>query len=423
MREACNRVRRQGRAMGDRRVAVAGVLAMVVALGLVRAAEQEKGDALEAQRCPRPAEFASVFSFGYAGDSMPKDDARFEALLAKLKGAGFNTVHCVHSDGRLALCKKHGVRMMVDLLAPEHHVYKGVEAAKALCEKLRGRPEAWGYAIWHDNIGKTYDGRKRDIANVRTWDPTHPAFCGTYRTYGMSHLTNADVMGYYDYHWKRGREQHFPHLLAYTKWAAERNACFYRWVATDSGIPGKGNHNRSLYTANTSIACGLKGILWFLGTTLVNPNSLEWTAAGGDIAKVNKEVMPLSEKIGMLGNPVAIYSTPITKTANNDALPDGKASMMPQGLERNAFPKEFWLQPAGGEFVMGVFKAQGGGDALFLANHNAYAEQSVTLRLAKAAKLSLFNRVEGRWQPLPIANSAATVPLGPAGGELVRVDD
>ena len=387
------------------------------------AAEPKQDAAMEKQRCPRPAEFANVFSFGYAGDHMPKDDARFEALLTKLKEAGFNTIHCVYTDRRLELCKKHGLQVMVDLLAPEHHVYKTVEATQALCEKLRGRPGVWGYAIWHDSIGKTYDGRRRDINNVRTWDPTHPAFCGTYRTYGMSHVTNADVMGYYDYHWKRGREQHFPHLLTYGKWAAERNAIFYRWVETDAGIPGKGNYSRSLYTATTSIACGLKGILWFLGTTLMDPNSLELTAAGGDITKVNQEIMPLSEKVMKLGNPVAIYSTAITKTANNEALPDGKASMMPPGLEQNGFPREFRLQPVGGEFVMGVFKAEGGADAFFLANHNAYAEQSVTLKLARTTRLSLFDGSGGRWQLLPVTDLAVTFKLGPAGGALLRAGD
>ncbi|MBM4038434.1 MAG: hypothetical protein FJ290_07960 [Planctomycetes bacterium] len=155
----------------------------------------------------------------------------------------------------------------------------------------------------------------------------------------------------------------------------------------------------------------------------MDPNSLEWTPAGGDIAKVNREILPLGEKIAKLGNPVAIYSTPITKTANNEALPDGKASMMPPGLENNAFPKDFGLQPAGGEFVMGVFKAEGGADAFFLANHNAYAEQSVTLRLAKAARFSLFDGSTGRWQPLPATNQAVTFKLGPAGAALLRLGD
>src|SRR5262245_10569264 len=44
--------------------------------------------ALEKQRCPKPTEFAVVFSFGYAGDHMPKDDDKFEELLKKIKAGG-----------------------------------------------------------------------------------------------------------------------------------------------------------------------------------------------------------------------------------------------------------------------------------------------------------------------------------------------
>ena len=96
---------------------------------------------------------------------------------------------------------------------------------------------------------------------------------------------------------------------------------------------------------------------------------------------------------------------------------------MPPGLENSAFPKDFALQPDGGEFVMGVFKAEGGMDAFFLANHNAYAEQSVTLKLRKAAKLSHFDGPTGRCQPLPAANHAVAPKLVPASGALLRAGD
>lgn len=396
---------------------LAGVAALALCLCLATAGQAA---ALETQRCPKPAELANVFSFGYGGDTMPKEDARFEELLGKIKAAGFNTIHCTYTAGRLALCKKHGVKMMIDLLAAEHHVYKNLDGAKALCAKLRGNPDVWGYNIYNDNFGKRGAGRKRDVNSVRTWDPTHPAYCGTYRTHGMRHLTNADVFGYYDFHWKRGPHYNFPHLLRYSAWARERKAVFYRWVWASSGLPGKGNYNRSLHTVTTSIACGLKGVLWFLATQMMSPKTLEWSAVGRDIAKVNEQFMPLSKEIAALGNPVAIYSTPITKTNKDRALPDGKASMMPPGLERNAFPEDFWLQPARGELVMGVFRDDQGRDAVFLANHNCYAEQAVTLKLTKPLKVGLFDRGAREWRALPVANNTLSFTLGPAAGELLR---
>jgi len=404
--------------------AILPAIACMVLAPPARSAGLDDQDAakLEKQRCPKPKALASVFSFGYGGDDMPRDDARFEELLVKVKEGGFNVIHCTYTDKRLELCKKHGVQMMVHLLHEEtHHVYKSPDKAKAVCEKLRGNPDVWGYNVWNDTFAKSVEGRKRDINSVRTWDPTHPAFSGTYRSIGMSRLTNPDVFGYYDFHWKRGVGQHFPRLLEYAKWAQERDAWFYSWFSVTSGLPGKGNFNRNLWSANTGIACGLKGILWFLATDMMNGKSLTWTAHGQDIIKVNAEIMPLKLEIAKLGNPIAIYSTPIT-TCNNEPLPGGKTEMMPPGLEGRAFPKDFWIQPAGGEFLMGVFQDDQKRGAVFLANHNAYAEQKVTLKATRSVKASQFNRKDGTWQPLEVKDGTLTLPLAPGGGELLRFE-
>jgi hypothetical protein len=378
---------------------------------------------LEKQRCPKPAEFASAFSFGYAADSMPQPDDRFERLLRTIKEGGFNTIHCTHTDRRLALCKKHRIQMMIDLLAAPHHVYRNPDKARALCLKLRDNPDVWGYNIWNDTFGHRGGGRRRDINAVRRWDPTHPAYCGTYRTHGMRDLVNADVLGYYDFHWKRGTGQHFPHLLAYRNWARQRNAWFYAWLATGSGRPGKGNFNRCLYSANTSIACGLKGVLWFLGTALLDRETLKWTATGQDIVKVNKEIMPLRRELARVGNPSAVCSTPVRRTLNDRPLPDGKKAMLPPGLERNAFPKGFWLQPMSGEFLLGAFRDGKKRDVVFLANHNAYAAQKVALKLALPLRAEWFNRKEGTWQALKGKGGVIRLGLAPAGGELLRFQD
>lgn len=376
---------------------------------------------LEKQRCPKPGEFALVFSAGYAGNSLPTDDAKFEALLVKLKEGHFNTVHTTFTDKRLELCKKHGLKLMIDFLAPEHHVYKSPEKCQAIAEKLRGNLDVWGYNIWNDPIGKTGEGRRRDVNNVRQWDPTHPAYIGTYRTAGTRHLANADLLGYYDFHWERGRDSHFGHLQHFSRLARDNNAWFYSWLATTAGQPGKGNFNRSLYSANTSIACGQKGILWFLGGKLMSLDRLEWTEAGKDILKVQAEIAPLVQELAKIGNPSAIYSTPITRTMNNDPLPPEQKERMPPGLEQARIPAEFPIQAKAGEFVMGVFQPDAGKKvgALFLANHNAYMEQAVEL-LLRGVKLEQYVRKTRRWEPLPVAGDIARVSLTPGGGELLR---
>ncbi len=373
---------------------------------------------LEKQRCPKPKQFALVFSNGYAGDQMPRDDEQFAALLGKIKEAGFNVIHCTYTDKRLDLCKKHGVQMMIDLLAEEHHVYKTPEKAKEVCEKLKGDDAVWGYNIWNDPMGKSAEGRRRDVNNVRTWDPTHPAFVGTYRTDGMKHLANADLLGYYDFHWKRGLGQHFPHLVSYNAWARERDAWFATWLSATSGQAGKGNFNRCLWSANTSIACGLKGVLWFLATDLMDKDKLEWTERGQDIIKVHKEIAPLTQELAKLGNPTSIWSTTVTRTANNEPVPDGKA-VLPAGLEKNPFPEDAWLVATKGEVLVGVFETDKERCA-FLANHNAYAEQAVVLKIKDKVRVSQFDRKKGEWKGLDLKEGEVQLDLTPGGGELLR---
>ncbi len=399
-------------------------LTTIAALSVLASSQlvADDSDKLEKQRCAKPKQFALVFSMGYAADHLPADADKFAALLDKIKEAGFSTIHCTYTEKRLELCKKHGVQMMVDLLAPDVHVYNAPEKAQALCEKLKDNPTVWGYNIWNDPMGKSAEGRHRDVNNFRTWDPTHPAFVGTYRTDGMTHLANAELLGYYDFHWKRGLQQHFDHLLAYNSWARERDAWFYSWLSATSGQAGKGNFNRCLWSANTSIACGLKGILWFLGTDLIDMDKLEWTERGRDIVKVQKEIVPLASELAHLGNPSQIYSTPVTRSANNEPFPEGKSDTMPPGLGKSRFPDDAWLQPNKGEFLAGIFDKTEKGATVFLANHNAYAEQDVVLKINNVSSVRQFDRATSKWKTVEIKDGTISLTLAPAAGELLRFD-
>jgi len=379
--------------------------------------------ALMTRRCPKPAQFGLVFSFGYGSDQMPKDDARFEALLVKIKQAGFNVIHTSYTEQRLELCEKHGVKLMVDLLDVEnHHVYKSIEKAQAVAEKLRGEAAVWGYNIWNDHMRGSEAGRERDINKVRTWDPTHPAYGGGCANDNNRLLVNADVMGYYDFHWERGIHLHFPHLLEYLEGARKYDSYVYTWL---SWRPYKysDHYHRSLWSANTCIACGYKGIMWFLGSGFMDTNTLEWKQGKTHVLDVHKQIVPLGDEIMKLGLPVAVYSTPITKTNEDKPLPDGKPQTMPPGLQNNGFPRDFWIQPAGGEFLMGVFKDETDRDAIFVVNHNSQAPQKVILRLGKPAIASLFDRGEAAWRSVEVNNNTLSFDLGKAAGELLRFEE
>jgi hypothetical protein len=406
---------------------VAAVAAAVLLSPCRAGAAEEAAKAAERRaamkRTRRPAEFFSVFNFGYAGDNMPKEPERFEKLVKRISEEGrYNAILCKYTDNRAAICKQYGVKIMVDLLVAGHHVFKQPEKCEALCRKLRDNPVVLAYHLWSDRFGSRREGRRRDVRNVHEWDPTHPTYIGTYRADGMAFLAESDFISYYDFHWKRGPHKNFSHLLTAWRIAKANDGRIGRFVSTDPafGKTGAGNIARHRYTLNTSIACGLKGCLWFVGSRTMNAKTLEWKGLGLDVNKVLAEIMPLKDEIPKLGNPVAIYSTPITRTLKNRPVP-GK-SVMPPGLQRHTFPGDFWIRPAGGEFVMGVFKYADGGDAVFVANHNAYAEQDVKLTLPGEVKASLFDRKEGEWRPLEKADGVVGFKLAAGGGELLRLD-
>lgn len=400
--------------------AVLAVLLIVVGMAPTTRGEDRADAVAKAQR--RPKVFYSVFNFGYGGDDFPDDPALFEKIVARVSGeGGFNAIMCSWSAERAAICRKHGVKMMVDLLNGRHHIYKSPDETRALLETLRGNDAVMGYHLWSDEFGGMAEGRARDIHTCHTWDPTHPCYSATRKTSGLGALAEADIFGWYDFHWKRsGWNRHFAALQVALPLARRHDSVFYSLLATDSGRPGAGNYNRSLWSLNQGVAFGMKGALWFIGMRQMDKASGEWTELGRDINKVNAQIMPLKEELLKIGNPTAVYATPITKDANNREV-QGAPTILGE-LADNAFPADFWIKPEGGEFTMGVFKDNTGRDAIYVANFNAYAPQTVKLRLARAVKAAKFDRPTGTWADLPAADGTISFETGPGEGELLRFE-
>jgi hypothetical protein len=398
------------------------VLAFLSGAITVWAGEPFPDPALQARR--RPETYLAIFNNGYGSDMLPPEPARFEMLLAVIAREGrFNAVLCTYTPEREILCRKHRVRMVVDLLSTPH-VYKEPEACEALLAKLRGNPMIAAYHLWSDRFGSAGAGRARDIDNVHRWDPTHATYSGTYQSGGIGSLARSDFVSYYDFAWKRGPHKHFPNLLAAWRTAHRHDSRLGRYCTTDAGLPGKGNYNRMLYTQTTSIAFGLRAAMWHIGSRIMDMKAFRFNAYGKDLARVNAWIEPLRAEIAKIGLPTAVYSTPWTLDWNNrpvEATEEKRA--MPPGLEEHAFPADFWIRPAGGEFVMGVSKYDGGKqDVVFLANHNAYAAQDVILKLSREARPRIFDRARGAYERATVREGAFPLTLEPAGGAIVLFD-
>jgi hypothetical protein len=365
----------------------------------------------------RPTRFAIIFNMGYAGDHLPQDPKSFERLVVGIKKAHFNVVLCKYEPWRAKICKKHGLQIMVDLLAPGHHVYKEVDGAKKLCESLRGNRTVYGYHLWSDNISSTYPGRSRDVKNVHQWDPTHPTYVGSYRMSRVNRVEGLDLLGYYDFHWKRGG--HWGNVGKASRVAVGKNAFFLRYIDAAPGRIGAGNPNRVAYTIATSISFGLKGYMFHYGGGVVDSKTGALDALGRDLQKVNAPFASIGEELMEIGNPSAVYSTKVTLSAKD--RPTGTDPAVPGGIAE--IPAENHFQVKQGEVLLGVFQDEKKNDVVAFSSHNAYQPQNVILELdPKVKKVSLFDRRRGSWKRLKTKKGRVGFQVAVSATELLRVE-
>ena len=388
-------------------------VALGALLGTVSSAES--GPTIDAQR---PDEFAIVFTLGYAGDLLPQEPDAYDSVMQKVADGSFNTVMASHETWRLPIMEQRGLKLMVDLLDSRHHVYHNLEGAEALCTSLRDEPTVWGYHLFSDTTASIVPGRQRDINNVRAWDPTHPTFVGVKHHVGGSirEMTSPDVIGYYDYHWVRDRDIHFPNLAFFSRYADDHDAPLYRWVWVENGKAGIGNPNRGRYTVFTSMAFGLKGVMWFIGQQMMNTGNWQWNQFGLDTIGINEEVAKLGPELMPLERRVT-HSTHTTRTANDR----DKERSVPGGLI--AIPEDYWYTVDGGEAVIGEFEHHDGRDRLLVANHNAYQPQPMVLTFeAEVTGVELFDRETVDWRRLEMNTGVVTWTLDSGFGDLLRIE-
>ena len=365
----------------------------------------------------QPKQFAIIFNMGYAGDNLPKDPKSFELLVRGIKEAHFNTILCKYEDWRAEICKKRGVQIFVDLLVTENHIYKNVEAAKKLCASLRGNEVIYGYHLWSDNIGGTYPGRSRDVKYVHEWDPTHAVYVGSYRMSRVNRVVGLDLLGYYDFHWSRGG--HWGNLSKASGVAKGKNASFLRYCDPSPGQIGKGNPNRAGFTIATSIPFGLKGYLFHYRGGVIDLRTGELDALGRDLQKVNAKFAGIGNELMTIGNPTAVWSTKVTKTAKD--RPTGNVPAVPGGLA--PIPKDNWFQVKTGEVLLGHFKDPKGRDVIAFASHNAYQSQAVLLELGEqATKAEIFDRKSGQWVKPETSGNKVEFNLAEYAIELLRIE-
>jgi hypothetical protein len=244
---------------------------------------------------------------------------------------------------------------------------------------------------------------------LKQWDPTHPVWMGTYQVnYANAPKSKPGVHAYYDYAWQRGFMWHFADLRWYLGHVPSQKGVIGQWELGS-------DYNRNSYKLNTSIPFGLKVIIWFIGGPFDEQGNTDPNHRYYHLVKIGQEMAPLYKELCRFGMPEAVCSTPTTKTESDQP----KETNLPWNLP--AFPSNHWLQVTSGEVLCGFFRYPNGDDAVYVANHNAFADQSVVVALAgdsvKKAKLEIFDRAAAEWKAL----DKGAFPLRAAGGELLRV--
>ena len=373
---------------------------------------------------PLPKEFAFTFSMPYGqGDEFPREPEEFDRMLGLLKSAGYNTVHCPYTEWRHELFKKHEMKMMVDVLAWKPPVEADIrdpsqrDKVKRMCRMVKGSDAIWGYNLWNERLDWCGGFELLDawVRMLRTWDPTHPVWVGTYRYLYCEHFpTHPGVHGWYDYHWKRGQGWNFKMLDFYRGIAAKRRSAMGKWMLVH-------DYNRNLYTLNTSIAHGVKTVIWFIGGPYAGrepDKSKRWNEKS-HLIRIGRHMRPLYGLIGRMGPATAVYSTPTKRTPDNKDKPSGLPA------DTKAFPADHWLQVKQGEVICGFCTLPNKSEVVYLANHNAYAWQGVVLEIEQDEEnprvLSEFDRNAGKWIRRG-ALSVFNVAIPPADGFVLRFE-
>ncbi|MDP6545345.1 MAG: hypothetical protein QGH60_15275 [Phycisphaerae bacterium] len=409
---------------------------------LTPALTKKQREELCLQVAPAPDEFAYVLATGYGkSDNYPKTVDEFEGLIVNMKNAGYNTLYGVYREWRVPILRKHGVKLMIDILAWGPDAQHDIRdprmwqrpRVKEICEKVRNDRAVWGYNLWNETLDHYFrSGGDMNFhhALIKKWDGTHPIWIGTKYSKSLGWMWgNPGVVAWYDYHWRRGFGFHYGHCSIYAKFAEERRSFMGRWLHVYS-------YNQNMYTLNTTIAHGLKVCMWFIGQVW-HERDQKWND-NHHFVRIGREMKSLWPELAKIGRPVChkedgkiksieVFSTPEIDPKTRQPRIDAKTKKVKIIGGWRAFPEDHWCQAKSGSVVAGFFKYPDGDDAIYVASHDAGKPMKVSLDFSNRAKkgekfvVGFFDRKTGKWNQMKLTGNCAAFDLAIAGGELLSV--
>lgn len=373
--------------------------------------------------------------FIFAGWPLEVDCPDDEGLIRELARAGFNVI--MWDIGKLPLCRKYGLRLMVD------HGPKGWEPpgegrwarrwreymrkvgtfTPDMATEFKEDPTVWGYQIQDEPTAEQFSDMVVQLKNLNNADPNHPAYInllsggGDYLEAFME-VVHPNLLSYDYYQWWWGRDGHFTNLEQYRNAALKADIPLFCWVEINAnpdtergtGAPPEDNSAKLRQSVYTSLAYGVKGVEWFTTPYLFEHGTAKLTPVAADVIAINAELKNLGPELIQLESKEVFHTGPLA-------------------ADTNLLPVAFPVQTQTGELLLGVFDKASDEKAgyLMVVNRSIEEEKIADIRIARPmTSVEMLSKRSGQWNPIDIKKQdvghSVAISLSPGDGELLRIE-
>lgn len=359
--------------------------------------------------CLRRGVFFPLLMVLFSGSAPARDIPEFmiftygvdlnEKSVKALAASDFNIVY--GGVDKLDLCKKYGIKLMIPR--------PGLDAA----EHFRNDPSIWGYDIMDEPISlKQVRTAADSVKAYREADPTHPTFVNLNQKGGrwIRHLietVSPDFLSYDDYPWVYGGlytwftgedvmyvklEQHRDDAmlanLPLTKWCEVKA----RWVPDGPNrtpMTPRESERKIRLNVYSSLAYGVKGILWFSGGFLFDKQTGEMNEDGKQVAGINHELKLLGPVLLPLRTTGVFHTAPV---------PPGSRKTTP----------DHWVQLQEKNLLMGTFRDNDNREYVMVVNKDWKTARKATMQfrlfLQEVQSVEMFDKHSGEWKNIQLTS-------------------
>jgi sialate O-acetylesterase len=365
--------------------------------------EPPKGEARPKYR------FSEIMVIVYA--DFPNEPEHQEALAKYVVSKGFN---CVEAEmDKLGPCRKAGLKVLLGSI----DINKMLRAAP----KLKDDPAVFGYFISDRRRRSAFPRFAKTARDFEAADPNHPTLFINRAEYNQFpefvDLVKPMVLDYYHYHWwpKNHPERYFLYLKMFRDLSVKHDIPQMRCLASNNP-PEK--IRQSMYCA---LAYGVEAFHfwppWFV-TCKMDKHRNAVLEDGKPVFGLSDQGKTVSEICGELK---AIG--PVLVKLKNEAVYHTDKTL-PIGAEKA--PADYWFQPEGETFLVGVFRDGAKDRYLLPVNHAVDRGRELTLRFKENnVAVERLDRKTGKWRALRLNKNdqehVLKMTLAPGDGELLRV--